>query len=231
VQAGDFLGAFGLSGYAPGGFTDIFAAVGAAAAENFTTTTNRGTALVFGSTPLATKDIVIGMALLPSGNVGIGTPVDVNGIPTATDRLQVFGDVRVGTSGTNGCVMNFAGTGLIGTCASDRRYKKGITPFGPALDRVAALQPVHFYWRADEFPDHHFGDSQAYGLIAQEVEQVLPELVVTHEDGYKAVDYSKLPLLTIQAVKELKTENDDLKKRVEELERLVKEMRAASGSR
>jgi len=77
-----------------------------------------------------------------------------------------------GTSGTNGCLMNFGGTGLIETCAS-RRYKKGITPFGPALGRVAALQPVHFCWRADEFADHHFGDSRAYGLIAQDVEQVL----------------------------------------------------------
>ncbi len=47
---------------------------------------------------------------------------------------------------------------------------------------------------------------RAYGLIAQDVEQVLPELVVTNEDGFKAVDYSELPLLTIQAVKDLKSE-------------------------
>ena len=37
---------------------------------------------------------------------------------------------------------------------------------------------------------------------------MLPELVATDSDGYKAIDYSKLPLLTIQAVKELKAEND-----------------------
>ncbi|HEY2434876.1 MAG TPA: tail fiber domain-containing protein, partial [Vicinamibacterales bacterium] len=227
VQVGDFLGGFGMSGYATGGFTDIFAAIAGIAAEDFTATTIRGTALAFGSTPLGTKDIVLGMALLPNGNLGIGTTLDANGIPTAADKLQVFGDIRVGISGTNGCVKNFAGTQLTGVCASDRRYKKGITPFGPTLDRVAALQPVHFYWRADEFPDQHFGDSQAYGLIAQDVEQVLPELVVTHDDGYKAVDYSKLPLLTIQAVKELKAENEDLKKRVAELERLIKELHPA----
>jgi hypothetical protein len=53
-----------------------------------------------------------------------------------------------------------------------------------------------------------------------DVEQVLPELVATDSDGYKAVDYSKLPLLTIQAVKELKTENDQLKQRVAEIDRL-----------
>ena len=164
------------------------------------------------------------MALLPSGNVGIGTPAGANGIPTATDKLQVFGDVRVGTALTSGCVKNFAGTGIAGTCASDRRFKKNITPFGPVLNRFAALQPVHFYWRAAEFPDRHFGEAQSYGLIAQDVEQVLPELVVTGEDGFKQVDYARLPLLTIQAVKELK-------ERVAELERLIQEMRAMTPGR
>jgi len=88
------------------------------------------------------------------------------------------------------------------------------------LGKVTALQPVHYFWRVREFPGRHFGDSQAAGLIAQEVERVLPELVETDSDGYKAVNYSQLPLLTIQAVKELKAENDALKQRVAELERL-----------
>jgi Chaperone of endosialidase len=240
VQAGDFLGAFATAGYGTTGFGNLVAFVGAIAAENFTDAA-RGTSLILGTSPLGSNDGVPVMALLPSGNVGIGTPADANGVPTATDKLQVFGDIRVGTAGTNGCVKNFAGTQLTGTCVSDRRYKKGITPFAPALDRVAGLQPVHFYWRADEFPDQHFGDSQAYGLIAQDVERVLPELVVTHEDGYKAVDYSKLPLLAIQAIKELKSDNDDLRKRVSELddlkqrvaelERLLRETRSSNGSR
>ena len=81
--------------------------------------------------------------------VGIGTPADVDGIPTATDRLQVFGDIRVGTTGTNGCLKNFAGTGIVGTCSSDRRLKKNITPFAPVLDQLTALQPVHYFWRSD----------------------------------------------------------------------------------
>src|SRR6202008_1023624 len=106
------------------------------------------------------------------------------------------------------------------TCASDRRLKKNVTPFTAMLGKVTALQPVHYFWRSDEFPDRHFGNSQNYGLIAQDVEQVLPELVATDSDGYKAVDYSKLPLLTIQALKELKVENDALKRRVVELEDL-----------
>ncbi len=160
------------------------------------------------------------MTILPSGNVTIGTPRDfVTGLPIAPDKLHVFGDIRVGTTGTNGCIKDFSGTGIVGTCSSDRRLKKDITPFDHVLDKLTALQPVHYYWRATEFPERHFGNSQSYGLIAQDVEQVLPELVVTNDDGFKAVKYSELPLLTIQAVKDLKSENDSLKQRVAELEK------------
>jgi hypothetical protein len=152
------------------------------------------------------------------GSVGIGTAAP-------GDKLQVVGDVRVGTAAANGCVKNFAGTGLIGICTSDARLKRDIDPFGPTLAALSRLQPVHYYWRATEFPDRHFGDARAYGLIAQDVEQVLPELVVVNDDGYKAVDYSKLPLLTIQAIKELKAENDGMQTRIADLQ---KEVRAAT---
>jgi hypothetical protein len=234
VQLGDVLGGFAMSGFGTTSFNDVFAAIAAGAAENFTDTA-RGTALFLGTTPVGTKNLSIAVGILPSGSVGIGTPQDANGLPTATDKLQVFGDVRVGNATTNGCLKNFAGTQLVGTCVSDRRFKKNITPFGSALNQLTALQPVHYYWRANEFPEQHFGDAQAYGLIAQDVEQVLPELVVTNVDGYKAIDYSKLPLLTIQAVKELKTENDvlkaqneDLRNRLDTVERLIREMRSTT---
>ena len=62
--------------------------------------------------------------------------------------------------------------------------------------------------------------------------------VVTGDDGFKAVDYTKLPLLTIQAVKELKAENDELKagnealkRRVDDLERLFREVLASAPAR
>ena len=234
VQAGDALGYFGATGYGATTWGNGAGAIAVVAAENWTDTAN-GNLIGFATTPVGTTDFVVQAAILSNGNLGLGTPGDANGIPTAADKLQVFGDVRVGISGTNGCIKNFAGTGIIGTCSSDRRLKKDITPFAPMLDKVTALQPVHYFWRSDEFPDRHFGNSQNYGLIAQDVEQVLPELVATDSDGYKAVDYSKLPLLTIQAVKELKAENDArkaendaLKQRVAELERLITEMLAAA---
>ena len=71
---------------------------------------------------------------------------------------------------------------------------------------------MHYYWRAQEFPGKSFGDEQAYGLIAQDVEAVLPELVSTDAQGFKAVDYAKLPLLAIQALGELKRTHDALQR-------------------
>jgi Chaperone of endosialidase len=223
IQLGDSLGVFGVGGYGTTGFHANAGGLAGFAMENWTDTA-AGTALIFGTTPIGSVDPQVYMAIIPNGNVGIGTPAGTNNEPTALDKLQVFGDIRLGTAGTNGCVKDFSGTGIVGVCSSDRRLKKDITPFAPALDRVAALQPVHYNWRASAFPDRHYGDDRASGLIAQDVEQVFPELVVTDQDGYKAVDYSKLPLLTIQAVKELKAENDALKQRLAELERIITAM-------
>jgi hypothetical protein len=221
VQAGDLLGAWVATGYGATQFGGGAAGgMGVIAQENWTDTA-QGAATGLLATPLGTNASHLFMAVLPTGNVGIGDWTLPAPTPTAADKLQVFGDVRIGTSGTNGCIKNFAGTGLIGTCASDVRFKKNITPFGSVLNQLTALQPVYYDWRAAEFPEQHFGEARNYGLIAQDVEAVLPELVVTGADGFKAVDYTKLPLLTIQALKELKADNDALKQRhaevVEEL--------------
>jgi hypothetical protein len=212
---GDELGAFGTTGYGATHFGEFAAGIGGIAAENWTDTA-QGAAPVLAATPLGSSQAEANMVVLPGGNVGIGV---FNDFPTITDKLQVFGDIRVGTSGTNGCIKAFGGAALAGTCSSDRRFKKDITPFGHVLDRLTARQPVHYFWRATESPERQFGLRRAYGLIAQDVEQVLPELVVTNDDGFKALGYSELPLLTIQAVKDLKTENDSLKQRVAELEK------------
>ena len=96
LQDGDLLGAFGLAGYGTTGFSDFSAGFGAIAAENWSDTAH-GAGLGFLTTPLGAVDAQLYMAILPDGNVGIGTPPDVNGLPTALDRLQVFGDVRVAT--------------------------------------------------------------------------------------------------------------------------------------
>jgi hypothetical protein len=153
-----------------------------------------------------------------SGLVGVG-------ILEPLDRLHVAGDIRVGT-GTTGCVKDADGTVLTGTCSSDFRFKKNITPFTATLGKLSQLQPVHFDWRADEFPDKHFGAARSFGLIAQDVEAILPELVVTDESGFKAVKYSELPLHMLQAIKELKGENDALKLQLSAQEERLRKLEA-----
>ena len=156
-----------------------------------------------------------------AGNVGIGTT-------SPATALQVVGDVRIGNSGSNGCLQNFSGTSIAGTCSSDLRLKTNVLPFAPVLDKLVQIQPVHFNWKADEHPEYHFGTALNSGLIAQEVEKVFPEMVTVDARGYKMVNYSELPYLTLAAIRELKTENDSLRAQVtdkqQELEELHQQM-------
>ncbi len=138
------------------------------------------------------------MTILGNGNVGIGTAT-----PT-TNKLVVVGDIRVGTSGTNGCIEQFAGTALVGACSSDINLKKNIVPITNILEKFTQLQPVTYEWRTDEFPDRHFGTEPIKGLIAQEVEKLYPELVGMDGRGFKTVDYGiALQMMSIEAIKEL----------------------------
>ena len=107
------------------------------------------------------------------------------------------------------------------TCSSDSRFKRDVVAYENLLPRVAALQPVAFSWRSSAFPEQGFGPEREAGLVAQDVERVLPELVTTDADGFKAVDYSKLPLLAIQAIRELKEKNDALESRLAAIEALL----------
>jgi hypothetical protein len=93
--------------------------------------------------------------------------------------------------------------------ASDARLKTDIATLD-GLALVSKLRGVSYTWKATGKP--------ATGVIAQEVEQVLPDAVSTDDQGMKAVDYQQLIGPLIEAVKTLKAENNDLRARVEKLE-------------
>lgn len=145
--------------------------------------------------------------LSSAGLVGIG-----NQAPR--DALEVTGQARV-----TACLKRDDGTGIAGVCPSDERLKKEIRPFEPLLGGLRKLEPVHFKWRADEFPDRGFGTTEVAGLIAQDVEGIFPELVKSDAAGYRSVDYTALPLYVLQGVRETAARQDAEDARLRKLER------------
>lgn len=84
---------------------------------------------------------------------------------------------------------------------SDLRLKMNVNPIEGALDKVLKLAGVEFDWVNN--------NKRSIGVVAQQVEEVLPELVHTNDSGYKSVSYGNLTALLIEAIKELKTIVDD----------------------
>jgi hypothetical protein len=84
--------------------------------------------------------------------------------------------------------------------SSDKRYKENIKPIENALDKVKAINGVTFNWNEKS---HKETGKKDVGVIAQEVEEVFPEIVETRTNGYKAVDYQKLTAVLIESVKDL----------------------------
>ncbi len=111
-------------------------------------------------------------------------------------------------------------SGSLGTC-SDKRFKTNIEQFKGSLDKILQLRAVSFDWRYDEFPQRRFSKERQIGFIAQEIKDVFAELVSTDEEGYYVVDYIKLTPVLVEAIQELKSENDDLKAQMAHLTSLV----------
>jgi len=124
--------------------------------------------------------------------------------------------------------------------ASDERMKENIAVIPDALNKITQLRGVSFTWKDGIDNSPHESGKEDIGVIAQDVEAVLPLIVkpapfdtVTYHDEdndfekviesksgehYKTVEYEKLIPLLIEGIKELKTENDNLKARIETLE-------------
>jgi hypothetical protein len=97
------------------------------------------------------------------------------------------------------------------TTYSSRRWKQNVHPIDGALDKVEQLQGVYFDWRANGKHD--------LGLVAEDVAQVLPEVVAFESNGQdaKSVDYGRLTALLVEAIKAQQSEIIDLKARLGEL--------------
>jgi hypothetical protein len=133
------------------------------------------------------------------------------------DRLDVIGTAYA---------YNFASL-------SDLNFKKNIKAIDAPLDKILKMRGVSYEWKTEEFKEKNLKKGRQYGVIAQEVEQVLPEVVDSDYDGTKRVDYMALIPFLIEAIKKQQmvidqqkqlfagqqTELDDLKAQVEKLKK------------
>ena len=94
---------------------------------------------------------------------------------------------------------------------SDKKYKKNIAVITNPITQLKKLKGVSFDWRVDEFKEQEFSKEKQFGLIAQEVEKVFPNLVKTDENGEKAVNYIGLIPILLESIKAQQKEIDELR--------------------
>ena len=107
--------------------------------------------------------------------------------------------------------------GQLGTVSSSERYKDNIEDMGCESDMIMALRPVTFTYKSDQ------SKRQQFGLIAEEVADLFPKLVVYDEDGLPdTIRYHELPVLLLNELQKYAVVIENLKERIEVLERSVK---------
>jgi hypothetical protein len=106
------------------------------------------------------------------------------------------------------------------TYASDERFKQNITSIDSALKKLLQINGVEYEMKTKEFSKNHFTEGRQMGLLAQNVERVVPE-AVNEKDGYKGVDYARLVPLLIEAVKEQNKKIELQQVEIDNLKRII----------
>jgi hypothetical protein len=135
--------------------------------------------------------------LIVSGGVGVGGNIYLGG------ELRASGNITAYNS-------------------SDIRFKENVTTITNAIAALTQINGVRFDWTKDYIANHggedgYFVRKNDVGIIAQEVKNVLPEIVGSQDDGFLAVRYEKIIPLLIEAIKEQQIQIDNLKSIINQL--------------
>ncbi len=151
--------------------------------------------------------------------VGIGTN-------TPSTLLDINGNARIRSigSGAYSAPVNQMADGTLTTATSDRRFKKNITTIDDALDKVRQLRGVTYNWKDEQ------NKKRMTGMIAQEVNDVMPELVFQNPtDDYYGIFYGETSGLLVEAIKELdkkqEEKNTDFKSKISKTKSKLKKLR------
>ena len=137
-------------------------------------------------------------------------------VNTLNQNVTIIGSLGVGTTGWVIVGRIDASNDVVAYSTSDIRLKKNIQLIPNALDKIDKINGYTFNWKEDkELSNTHGFAGHDVGVIAQEIEEILPEIVTTRNNGYKAVKYEKIVPLLIQCIKELKSEINELKSKTQ----------------
>jgi hypothetical protein len=253
VTTGDENTAVGRNAMVENTGGNMNTAIGARALDSNTIGSNNvavGT-LALGNNTTGASNVALGSALggltTGSGNIGIGNGAGAL-VTTGSDNIFIAGaagsasegnTIRIGgvnqnrafiagihnvTTGLNNAVAVVVdSSGQLGTVSSTRRVKEDIAALGGIGQKLQQLRPVRFRY-SQAFADG--SKPVQYGLIAEEVAEVLPELVAWNENGEPAtVLYHVLPSLLIEEVQRLQRELDELRREMRASTALGKEQR------
>lgn len=129
--------------------------------------------------------------------------------PTSTYQFTVFGSALA----SGGSWVN-----------SDARFKQEIKPIGNALDLISQLEGSTYTFDRENFPERNFGEGLQYGFIAQNLQEVLPEMVKADDDGFLAVNYDAVVPLLVEG---MKAQQVQLETQTEVIETQAKDLEAA----
>lgn len=158
-------------------------------------------------------DFVIGGNIIVGGAIGIGTtsPItnfDVLGTSYISESLGI-GTTNSGTCGKLEVIGTICATNFNST--SDIKFKTDIEPIKNPLSLISEMNGVHFRWI--DSPNY------CYGLIAQDLEKITPELVAN--GNYKTVNYSGIIPILIESIKDLNQQVSELQNEVNRLKSCI----------
>ena len=155
------------------------------------------------------RSIAAGTGVAVSATTGDSCSISI-GQSVATSASPTFAGLTI-----NGAIT--ATGDITAFSASDIRFKENITAIENPIEKIKMISGNTYDWKAENKDIHGF-EGNDVGVIAQEIEEVLPQLVVTRDNGYKAVKYDKLVALLIEGMKEQQKQIEDLSNKINKLE-------------
>jgi hypothetical protein len=171
---------------------------------------------------IATTPSLLGILnIYSSGSAGINGSLSVSGATflgslAVSGTSSLTGNVGIGTAPSTTYALDVNGTVMATDYfhVSDMRLKTDVRPIDHALDKILSLKGVTFKWKKDGRHD--------IGVIAQNVATVFPDIIAKSNDGTMAVEYGNLIGPMIEAIRELKNENDELRSELADVKQSLK---------